>query len=434
MFTAFALWGCEPSFAEATPVDITTKTVSPISQANSTSMPTETQISQLDTLEPTLAPTTVSSPTSTQMVSIEEIRTCPNQGMPVQLPDDFGLPGTILYQQYPGLGLFTVGSNPLVYSQLPVDETQAFEVFGFSPDGRWLAFSPVMFSEDGNIVFDNPSLILVSHTGERIEHTLATNKFQTQIPENNHLSGFGFGYWVNDSILYTYLNIEIPPDWVVSRYNGLSSIIDPFNGRWQLTLPSELPGLSSKGYLGFSPDMKRVLYQTTDGLMLLDLDEKTEIWSKQSAVPAGILIRWSPDSTMVAYAILDHDLNKMGFFVLADQGRREELIFGSKFGFNLWTFSWSPDSRYLAIVGRNELGENSLFVHDTSASQYTLYCPITGFDNVKSLHWSPDGDYIAYAGLEGPLRVLNLQSGTVFEIAQNAIATGWSNEFPVIWP
>ena len=72
----------------------------------------------------------------------EMIPSCLNDGIPLSLPDDFGLDDSIVYQDSDLTGLYSVGGEPLVFSSLPVSETHKYENMGFSPDGYWLAYSP----------------------------------------------------------------------------------------------------------------------------------------------------------------------------------------------------------------------------------------------------------------------------------------------------
>jgi hypothetical protein len=62
-----------------------------------------------------------------------------------------------------------------------------------------------------------------------------------------------------------------------------------------------------------------------------------------------------------------------------------------------------------------------------------------GYDDAQGagypiLIWSPDSRYIAYTTPEFPLRVIDLHTGMVAQLVENAIAYGWSDMFPVEWP
>lgn len=96
---------------------------------------------------------------------------------------------------------------------------------------------------------------------------------------------------------------------------------------------------------------------------------------------------------------------------------------------------WSPDGQYIALLvwAGEDTGE-SILIYDFVAEKYISRCPIPRSDDTTpNLIWSPDNKYLAYAGLDYPLIIMDVQSGELFQLAENARAVGWSDKFPVVW-
>jgi WD40 repeat protein len=382
------------------------------------------------------------TPTHASIQTEEAISVCTENRAFLPPTDDFGISGTIVYQHY----------NPLIQSQLPITQTAEYEVYGFSPDGKWLAYAPVTrhstlqrYSVDaiekitGTIVLETPFINLLSASGEQVEQVFDISNIDAE--------GYGqewpvsylrriYGSWLNNRLLQMELFFDDPIDPYSS---GLVSpkILDPFTGTWQDEFLNAL-NRSSEGIIGLSPDTSRVLFEKRindeyAGFTLQDTSKDQIFWSDPTLV-SPVIIRWSPDSSMVVISYVDVNTAKNHILLLDRNGeQRYELNSGlplSKFRIN--DLDWSPDSQLLAMVVDD--GEKiELYIYDISASRYLYSCPVGNFID---LIWSPDSKYIAFSGFEEnmPLEIWDMKTGKVVSLIDNAYAVGWSDKFPTVWP
>lgn len=378
------------------------------------------------------------TPTSTKSYTLADIPICPKSGMEVLPADNFGIPGTIVYQK-DFQGLYTVGGTPLVYSQLPVDEEQEFIAFGFSPDGQWFAFSPLESSSNGDPVFESPEIVLLSAQGESIEHKLSVEGFGDELQVAHVLQGFsGYSHWINNTTIYAAL-YSMNPDPNTTRYiNDLYKVIDPFNGIWREDLLKGLPETSSSYAKGISPDLTRMLYVSGDGLFLKDLEKGVDIWHDNNLFAwFGALMFWSPDSQTVAYANLFASPEERTVVLISRDGLAQPIM-GNTLPLSellVDDLRWSPDGKYIALlVWEGETAGESIIIYDFAAQKYLSRCPIPRSDDrTPNLIWSPDNRFLAYVGVDYPLIIMNVQSGELIQLVDKARAVGWSDKFPVKW-
>lgn len=376
--------------------------------------------------------------TQTKTYTIADIPICPKSGVEISTPDNFGIPGTIIYQR-DYQGLYTVGANPLIYSKLPVEEEQEFIAFGFSPDGQWFAYSPLESSANGDPIFESPKIILLSANGEKIEHTFSVESFANELQVAHVLQGFsGYSHWINNTTIYAALySMNTDPN-TTRHINDLSKVIDPFMGIWRDDLLNGLPAPSSSYVKGISPDLTRMLYMSGDGLFLRDLEKGVTIWHDYDLFAGfGALMFWSSDSQTVAYANL-YAFSEDRSVVLISRDGFVQPIMGDTLplsGLLIDNLQWSPDGQYIALlVWEGEAKGESVIVYDFVAQKFLSRCPIPrSNDRHPRLIWSPDNKYLAYVGVDYPLILMNVQSGELIQLVDKARAVGWSDEFPVEW-
>jgi hypothetical protein len=414
---------------------------SPYSTATQTLTPGSTQ------LLPSSTPVATFTPTAIQQQSDESIATCQNNGVLEKPPEGFGLDGVIVYRDQDGKGLYSVGGNPLTYSHLPVLENQEYILFGFSPDGKWLAYSPVQY-KSGQPTLDHPTISLLSYTGEKMDHPVDMQTIQSELEKNDTLvqwNSFPAG-WLNDRLIFLYIQYK-----VITRNFFLYGLLDPFLANWHQDLFSELPDLNPDTGIGFSPDLSRALY-TTDALLaddhlrvvLWDLTKHQEIGRFPQRFRNMESARWSSDSSTGAYmSFLD---GAVALYLVSRDGKKVreikspqpdnlsgEIIFGGYF--------WSPDNNYLAITAGyhdkiNDKWTNLFYIYDNTTDRFILECPILE-KYASTLYWSPDAHYIALTdqlAASVPLIVFDLQNGSMIQLADKAIVSGWSDQFPTKWP
>jgi hypothetical protein len=384
---------------------------------------------------------------------------CPGGGDVNVLPDKFGMAGIIVYQNNDKKGLYTIGGMPLMHSQLPVDNTQQNEVFGFSPNGEWLAYAPNtgvstaklivepsgILTTTGTIAFDTPQLILLSANGDRIESSFDQSRITVDlaITTLNKALRWPNSYWNNNNYLFILLYF-----WDLDPYSHGAErpiLFDPFEGIWVQELILGLDDRYLQGNVGFSPDLTRVLYDTQNGdlytgIQLRDLTTNDVLWSDtEFQLGKNTLILWSPDSSMVAVGNIGIDQRFHTTYLISHDGKAK-VIEDSKFPtseFHLVSLNWSPNSRYIAMVDSNGT-TYQLYIYDNDLDQYLYYCPLVSYEGGSHLDpiWSPDNFYIAFSSsiLHMPVQILNVQTGEMFNLLKEGFAVGWSDKFPTVWP
>lgn len=416
---------CNSTAARTTPAGKSTPTPSPL--------PPSPTAAVSPTAEPNSTPEAVWRP--------EDIPLCPTEGRLISPPPGFGIEGTIIYQQNNWYGLYAIGGKPLRQGQLPLNATQQASVYGFSPDGQWLAYAPEIPGIEGAVVFGTPVLILLSAIGERIEQNLDVSGLEDVLRASccpDHEFFDSTGEWINNGLLYIRLaGISNMGRGMVST---LPMVFDPWKGSWVKHWIDDLPEVSrtSLGYVGwnhikFSPDMSRVLYPSKKGgITLYDLAQGVEVWSdRKYFVMYGEEMAWSPDSSVVAVINNRAFPEERHFWVISRDGEVREIIDAANLAIS--SLCWSPNSRYLAFTDYSHIENMYLYLYDRQADHYLYRCPLPRV--YTELFWSPDGEWIAFGdAMEGSLYLLKVQTGEVIELVENASPVGWSDKFPVVWP
>lgn len=398
---------------------------------------------------PMPSPSSTIKPSLTQTTEPNEqvIPVCTGNGQILSPRSDIGIKGTIAYQKGNYQGLYTIGGTPLL--QGTIDSEQKVVVFGFSPDGNWLAYAPEESSSGETVVFGTPMMILLSAAGERIEQNMNVSGLEKELQDRCCCcQGYKFfdsaGEWINNSLMYIHLGAT--SDIEGGMFSSLPKIFNSMTGIWEDNWLSSLPDLytimPTRGgihHIKISPDLSRILYPAeSGGIILRDLIHDTEIWSdKEFAVPWGEEIAWSSNSaTVAAVNILYVGPGNRRLLLISRDGEVTEIVNDAYPQPELEpvSLSWSPDSRYLAFFDRHS--NVNLYLYDTQSDRYIYHCPLTGITyGYPSLVWSPDSEWIAFSDMpEGSMQLLNVQSGEAIELLENAIPLGWSEDFPVEWP
>jgi hypothetical protein len=377
--------------------------------------------------------------TSINNNSLAKIPVCPKDGSSTSAPTNFGILGTIIYQDR-FQGLYTVGGNPLSYSKLPVAEEQKYSTFGFSPDGNWFAFSPIEYSPTDEIIFDPAKIILFSAEGEMRETTLSIQDFVNEPPVGFRLVGFsGYSYWINNTTIYAALYASTWTPNSTGTNDDLPKVMDPFAGVWREDLLKDIPEDAKSLQKGISPDLTRILYEDIGDIVLKNLENGNDIWRDRELHTSvfGPLMFWSPDSETVVFANQFVSPEDRAVILISRDGGIKSIIGPSLSLSELLVedVQWSPDGHSLAVLAWEGEGKgDAVYIYDVAAERFISRCPIANsMDMHAKIIWSPDNKYLAYSALEYPLTIMEVQSGEIFQLADNARAVGWSEKFPVIW-
>jgi WD40 repeat protein len=412
---------------------------------------TETVMPWLTQTPPPATSTLTSSPTMQSMATgtpeFEEgiIPVCSGEGKAVSPPDDFGIDGTLVYQLDYIQGLYTLGGKPLSRGQLPEDPDQEVVVYGFSTDGKWLAYALVHRGGYHGTWLETPYISLLSSSGEHIEQPVDINTLEKGLAEccTYPLSGGVWdGYWINNNLLYTEIQTIFEEGGIVF---SVPAIYDPFKNEWQFDWFRDLPdhyevmGSRIKNHeVGFSPDLSRVLYPAyLTGLHLRDLTLGTNVWSDRSFLNySAEFIHWSPDSKFVAAANLPLEPKDRRLLLISRDGEVNQIADATYPSPELFIddISWSPNGHYLAVMDTHDIP--TLYLFDLESDSYVYRCPLPGINSpvVRSI-WSSDNAWIAFSPkTPSPLFILNVQTGEVIKLLEEGAVAGWSDKPSVNWP
>lgn len=412
----------------------------------------ETSTYQSITPLPTFTPSPTFTTTPTP-VPAEPVPVCTGLGELKPTGDDFGLPGVILYQKRWADGMYTLGGNPLVESHLPGGDTGKFIVYGFSPDGEWLAYSPWQEYASPDYGFETPTINLLSRTGVLIETPIDVSLFDDTEGDNGYFRLLSSpSYWLNDQLLFAHLYSNPYPGGG-SKSTSIPKIINPFTGEWGgewfYSLPNRYQIRASRSGsedIAVSPDLTRVLYPSYQnrtnplGVVLYDLVNQKLIWQDTTFNhDFGSISQWSPDGSMVVIgnpgAGVESDRKVM---LISSDGSSVTEIINSGFTINpypIYDLAWSPDSRTISIAIYNTPNKE-IYLYDVQQQKFLYRCPLTlPSYPVYDMIWSPDSQWIAINADESPFILMNVQTGDMNQLLDfHSSVVGWSDTFPVEWP
>jgi hypothetical protein len=113
-------------------------------------------------------------------------------------------------------------------------------------------------------------------------------------------------------------------------------------------------------------------------------------------LPWSLTCARSPDGLQVAFAAFptqERASGQLGWFNLSDI----DQVYFPVPGFTATALAFSPDSKRLALFGRDERGVYGIFTLDLATGMLEQ---ILALADARSLVWSPDGRYLALLGKE----------------------------------
>jgi hypothetical protein len=434
------------SYLQETPTQLHTDTPTTIINLTSTLAIYETA-TPVPTLPNTSAkPTDLITSTYPRAQLDSDIPSCKNNGIATDPPDGFGIDGAIAYRGQGQGGIQLVGGKPLIYSSLQVARQSEYELLGFSPDGKWFAFSKINY-HNGSQVLKSLTIELMSADGERLQHPVDLVEITKRIQPWDYAArwlNFPPG-WINDHLI-NFMIQYASNERGIFNFATLHAVFDPFEGVWQFGIIDELPDYDGQwGGPGISGDLTRVLYTTkadnngVDWTVLWDLSNHLEISRYRWGFSQTKIARWSPNSAWVIY----QDENEHRIYVIPRDGHPIREILSPKSitgeaGVQFYDYYWSPSSQYIALIGqkpstKSGVEEQSLYIYDLIQKNYIFRCglSINGFYGV---YWSPDSHQIVLTYIYEPvfpLILIDINTGNLFKVAGNSVVGGWSNQFPL---
>lgn len=378
---------------------------------------------------------TVAAPNETATPTLQPIIECQGHGVLEDMEPDFGFPGAIVYFDTASLKYTLVGGEPFQTWETLTPEIPS-QLIGFSPNGKWLAYMsyPTAYH-------------LLSFDGERRTVFPKTESLQRSIPEGNSIEQFGWSTWVSDQVVSVYL-VNPNQSWPNNSFTGF---LDLFSSKWTLlnTYTYRDMDFYKKGLP--SPDMTRFLYARKEDdwtytLALMDIASGEELWNQNeiSNMPLaeGSMFRnvaWSNGSEKVAF--IDYTYERQPSISIWSRDGKVIKEFSLDREEDVSSIRWSPDGEYLAM-GVSEIAKDapnwsnsSILIYSLNLNQFIFSCPIAGHKSLEEFTWGPEGSAIIYFadyGVDevGKIIYLDLVHGTSTLITNNVSQFGgWSAEF-----
>jgi hypothetical protein len=413
-FTATRASTNAPSPSSPTYAPTSASTEIPASQMNKPSTP-------LALLTTTKTP--VPSATITPIISIQQICVTTVED---HLPEGINVSGSLLLfnwimQKWSTFDLqsrekrsspFPTSISPFDYYPFFISDAKLAE-YAISPDAKWMAYIEREIDDAGLRTIAR-KLKLMSVDGRKQDLAYWPVDWQ----------------WIIGWIDNQQIALSIPgyPD-------GTVVILNPFTGQWQV-MPPDIPDLALSSWLYpdwafpsafefYNPFLTQVVYASGDegeNFAVLDLGAQKQLWN-------GSLYsypKWSPDGAYLA-AITDAYGNPgvqglVGVDVNA-RARQVTLPIDSLYPHTIDHFTWSPDSRYIAVT-------NNLALVDVVNRHVIDFCIESENKNtILPPVWSPDSRFIAISILKDntwETIIIDISAHTAYKLADKGdIAYGW---------
>ncbi len=231
-----------------------------------------------------------------------------------------------------------------------------------------------------------------------------------------------YSYWLDDERLVFIRGIDPYSD--VRPSSLTAEVVDVVLGeRQRFTLPvpgywmPDRPVLTSWTAL-LHPSLSRYVYPKEGDFrgispVLIDRERGEVLWSLEPNPIEQVGPQWSPDGSRLAVAVHDYEGGSEGRFLvyLVDPEGHAELwvdVTGYYPGWPPLQLRWSPDGRYLAIAGVGAERGAPFLVLDTVERQLLDYCLPSNFYG-REILWSPDSTQVIVPRISEPAIVLDLK-------------------------
>lgn len=426
--------GCSSEIIKQEPTPILNTTEIDSTKTAGLMVPVWTQTTQstvVETASPVLKSTPIDYQTTILEIEVgEQVPVCEERKALPQNVSDLQLPGAMIVYDKDAKELYSLDGSTLKRKILEPLKVGDIFIFGLSPDGHWLAYSPIEQSSKEGTVFENPVTVLLGSNGERIEKTIDLSWVESVIGSEYHLTGLSIGSWLGNKLLYANINSKIGQDIPeIGLYYPV--IIDPFVGSLvESEMIDRLFDPDGLYIFKFSPDLKQVLYHD-QGVTLSEITDmrKTRIWYEGRTEFIGFgEVEWSYDSKWAVFT--SENPYDLPITLISSDGHGIKRIKDKFTNKLIKQFYWSPDNEYLVFSSRADVYDDSIYIFDNVNNRFILRCPIT----YKEAHpapkfiWSPDEKWIAISQEGSSLRLLNVAEGSIYNMGSEGDIVGWSHE------
>jgi Tol biopolymer transport system component len=304
----------------------------------------------------------------------------------VEAPDLASVGGRLIYEGGDGRQGF-YSARPDGTDEQQVSPDSDYPSFA-SPNGRWLSYN-----EAGAII------LLDTRTGDRREFPPGSDPVVSP-------SGDAFVYWKQitpSTRLFALIHVDAATKRERELYRGETYLY--VAGSWSND------GKRIAFFLESPPTRDEANADWELSVIELDDGSLTPLAKLESNLNASGPIAWSPDDSLIAF---DDNVLRV---VSADDGRpiRDYTLQAD-------AVSWSPHGSRLAVHG------GGLFIVDPQTGDSTRLTSDMGGAVEYPPAWSPDGEWLAYVGLDDTLRVAHVDSGTIVRLSLVGDEVRWAND------
>ena len=285
----------------------------------------------------------------------------------------------------------------------------------WTPDGKLF-----LFISDGQIwALDERRGLFRRPPAEPIQLTQGPIRWGGPLP-GNYFPGEFWGGPVPSKDGSRIFALGLSPRGELSRFDSKTKQFQPFLG-----------GISAQG-VSYSKDGKSIAYVSyPEGILWkADRDGSNPVQLTDPPLQA-FMPRWSPDGKQISFAGDYPGPNGAFYIVSSDGGSPRKFLAQDQHldGF----LTWSPDGHQMAGTSTSADGKFVLAILNLDTRQDTI---IPGSVGLFEPRWSPDGRYLAATGFDDlQLKLFDLKTGKWLVLTQQGIADcpEWSGDSEFIY-
>jgi hypothetical protein len=357
------------------------------------------------------------------------------------LPPDFSGSGTLVLvtSQLDSLSYMV---NMQTMENILLSEDWKWYKWDISPDGKWFTHSNFILDDNG--IITQGWLDVIDLDGNIV------SKISLDVKEE-----WKSGGWLDNEQYMIFKPVE-PEAWLYSLM-----LVNPFTGE-ERDIPYNFPDVypyfqAPIFYLPtskYNTSLTRVAYpilredksgNPQSGYVLRDIVNSEELAFVEAGLVTFFEPKWSPDGESFVVVGLFGMPDHPGFDLVrvSLDGTIERLTYLSESGFvNIGSYSWSPDGRFLAfwmISDSAPVPGERLAILDMNTKKIVNYCLPgnlrVGFSD--SPIWSPDGSQIVVINQNEDVIdhviLVDITRGLAVQIAENVTPTWWLPTTPELW-